>query len=242
LSIFGNQTRLVIFTYIGFEGCTALSLCQSDLDQDSSMLCPPQLKTFSLLLGATNNGHILVFGRGGKILDRYQLHLGAITQIIFDESACCLFTSGLDDFIRISTIRPLQPDIIQIKIEIQTNFVPRLLCPMGNIIAATADDASIHMFEFNLTRQEWRILSGHPKMQDHTQQVNTLICCPSLGIFLSSGKDSTLRIWNHKNKLLREIYFQEPIGSICLANEKGDVLLALGNRIDLLRNNLCIYA
>jgi hypothetical protein len=190
------------------------------------------------LLGATKNGHALVFGRGGAILDRYQLHLGSITQMLFDEHTSCLYTSGLDDYIRISVVKPLHPDIIQIKIEIQTNFVPRLLCPMGNIVACTADDASIHMFEVNLAKQEWKIMMGHPKMHDHTQRVNTLVCCRNLGIFLSSGLDNSLRIWNHQNKLIREILFQEPLESICIANEKGDALLAMGNRVDLIKCEL----
>jgi hypothetical protein len=158
--------------------------------------------------------------------------------MLFDEHTSCLYTSGLDDYIRISVVRPLHPDIIQIKIEIQTNFVPRLLCPMGNIVACTADDASIHMFEVNLAKQEWKIMMGHPKMHDHTQRVNTLVCCRNLGIFLSCGLDNSLRIWNHQNKLIREILFQEPLESICIANEKGDALLAMGNRIDLVKCEL----
>jgi WD40 repeat protein len=185
------------------EGCILITICNALLDQEALSFCPPQLKGFAILLGATRNGHILVFGRGGLILDRYQLHFGCITQMVFDEQNSCLITAGLDDNIRISTIKPLHPNIIQIKIEIRTNFIPRLLVPMGNIIAVTSDDASIHMFEFNLARQEWKIMKGHQKMHDHTQRVNSLVCCKKMRIFVSSSLDNSVRIWNHQNKLIR---------------------------------------
>lgn len=220
------------------EGCVMLKVCQADFNDEEKAFCPPQLKNFAILVGATSNGHVLIFGRGGIIVDRYQMHIGAIMHMNFDEERRLLITAGVDDYIRIAMINPLHPDIIQIKIEIPLNFSPRMLCVMGSLIAASADDATIHMFEINLQRKGWRIMGGHPKVHDHTQKVKAICCSNSLGIFMSIGNDNSLRIWSHENKLLREIQFQETLDSVCLANDQGDLLLGIGNRIDLIMSSI----
>ncbi|KAI8901427.1 hypothetical protein BC833DRAFT_646154 [Globomyces pollinis-pini] len=220
------------------EDCTHLIICEGEFLKDDLPACPPQLKRFGILLIGTKNGHLLIMGKGGAILDRYQLHMGAITQILYDETTRTLVSGGLDEHIRVAAVNPFDPDIIQIKIDIQMNYVPRVISCMGNIIAVASDDATIHMFEVNRVRNEWKILPGHAKSHDHTQRVIAICSCKAIGVFCSIGNDNNLRIWNFKNKLLREIHFQEPLESICLANEKGDLLLGMGSRIDLLKSTV----
>ncbi|KAJ2996061.1 WD repeat-containing protein 87 [Globomyces sp. JEL0801] len=214
------------------EDCTHLIICEGEFLKDDLPACPPQLKRFGILLIGTKNGHLLIMGKGGAILDRYQLHMGAITQILYDETTRTLVSGGLDEHIRVAAVNPFDPDIIQIKIDIQMNYVPRVISCMGNIIAVASDDATIHMFEVN------RVRNGHAKSHDHTQRVIAICSCKAIGVFCSIGNDNNLRIWNFKNKLLREIHFQEPLESICLANEKGDLLLGMGSRIDLLKSTV----
>ena len=44
-----------------------------------------------------------------------------------------------------------------------------------------------------------------------------------------------MRIWNRENRLIRQIQFEEEISGICLANAKGDVLIGIGSRIDMVK-------
>jgi hypothetical protein len=45
--------------------------------------------------------------------------------------------------------------------------------------------------------------------------------------------------WSGILWLKREISFQETISTICLANENGDLLLGIENRIDLVKASTC---
>eukprot|EP00842_Homolaphlyctis_polyrhiza_P005116 jgi/Hompol1/5605/HPOL_001225-RA len=111
-------------------------------------------ETFGFLFGATANGHLLVYGKGGMIVDRYQLHLGPIQQLICDPDRHLIISVAKDEAIRISRVYPLDENIVQIQIAIQVNFVPRMICVMGNLICVSSEDATIHMFEFNLERND----------------------------------------------------------------------------------------
>jgi pectate lyase len=79
-----------------------------------------------------------------------ELHLGEIIQMVFHEKDRLLVTSGKDYFIRISTVNPFSPDIIQVKIEIDTNFLPRVLAVSDNTIVSSGEDAVIYMFRFDI--------------------------------------------------------------------------------------------
>lgn len=81
-------------------------------------------------------------------------------------------------------------------------------------------------------------MKGHQKGHDHTQKVTSITHCPVNRVFLSIGNDGSLRVWSNQNALLREIQFQEPLSGLCLANEKGDVLVGIGNRIDMIKSSL----
>ncbi|KAI8929086.1 hypothetical protein BC831DRAFT_445429 [Entophlyctis helioformis] len=196
---------------------------------------PPE--TYGFLFGATSNGHLLVYGKGGVIIDRYQLHLGPIQQLICDSEQQVIVSSGKDEAIRVSRIYPMHESLVQIEVAIKTNFVPRLICVMNNIICASAEDATLHMFEFNLEKKEWRVVPGHSKTDDHTDGVTAICCIPKLSIFISIGRDATMRVWNQRNALIREIQFQEQIDGLCVANPRGDLLIAMHNRIDIVRNS-----
>ncbi|KAJ3258953.1 hypothetical protein HK103_003094 [Boothiomyces macroporosus] len=237
VDVWDSSETSILELKLGIENCLFLIVCYGTFSTADQAICPNSLKDFGILLGGTKNGHVLVFGHGGKIIDRYQLHFGGFTQMEYDPINHSLITGGLDEHIRISTIKPLDPNLIQIRIDIQINFIPRILCNMGNIICTTSDDATIHMFEYNLKRQEWRILTGHAKSYDHTQIVTSICCSHALGVFMSISNDNSLRIWNHQNKMLREIHFQEPINGLCLANERADLLIGMENRIDVVKSS-----
>ena len=197
------------------------------------------LSRYTFLFGGTAKGHLLIFGKGGTIIDRYQLHLAGFTQMLFDDNQHVLVTASLDETIHISTIHPLDRNIVQLKIEINAGFIPRQLSIQDKIICSSTDDATIHMFEYKLKKNEWKVLPGHIKTADHSETVTGISSIPRTGLFASVGNDSTLRIWDRHNRLVREIHFQEPLESLCVANERGDLLIAMKTRIDLVRYHSC---
>jgi WD40 repeat protein len=135
------------------ELCSKLLICQGKFAEEDAKLCPSQLNSFGFLLAGTKNGHIILFGRGGFVIDRYQLHMGEITEMHYQEQDHLLVTSGLDTRIRISKIEPFHSNLIQIQIDIITNYIPQAIAVLGNIICVAADDASIQMFIVNIKKQ-----------------------------------------------------------------------------------------
>ena len=57
----------------------------------------------------------------------------------------------------------------------------------------------------------------------------------SLRVFASGGVDGIVKIWDQHSSLIREIQFNEPIQSLCFANEKGDLLIGLSGQIAIIR-------
>ncbi|EGF83605.1 hypothetical protein BATDEDRAFT_22437 [Batrachochytrium dendrobatidis JAM81] len=192
---------------------------------------------FGFLFGATANGHLIVFGRGGSIINRFQIHLGPIQQIICDSTRSLLFSLGKDEVIRVCRVCPTHESFIQIELTIPTNFNPLLMCVMENTICVASEDATLHMFEFNLDKHEWSIIDGHPKTEDHTDEVISICSLPKSEFFITMGKDASMRLWNKKNILIREIQFQEQPDGLCVANPRGDLLIAIHNRIDIIRHS-----
>lgn len=139
--------------YLGNEFCTHLTICHGQFEEDDSKLCPPSLKTFGFLLAGTKNGHVVVFGRGGTILDRYQLHMGEITHIQYQEEGHVLLSTGIDTRIRLSVIKPFDPNMIQIQIDIITNYIPQAISILGHVLCVATDDGGIQMFETNIPKQ-----------------------------------------------------------------------------------------
>ncbi|KAH9248396.1 hypothetical protein BASA81_013936 [Batrachochytrium salamandrivorans] len=45
-----------------------------------------------------------------------------------------------------------------------------------------------------------------------------------------------MRVWDKKNALIRDIQFQERVDGLCVANQRGDLLIAIQNRIDIIQH------
>lgn len=74
------------------ENCTHILICDGIFSTKDEIRMAP-LKEYVFIFGGTSKGHLLVFGKSGIIVDRYQLHESAFTQMVFDEKTQCLFTS-----------------------------------------------------------------------------------------------------------------------------------------------------
>lgn len=157
----------------------------------------------------------------------------------------------LDEIIRVTSIHPLERNIFQIMISIQIGFVPRFITSKSSIICYSNDESSILMLEFNLDDRTVKHIQNHDKALDHTEAITGICSISGSGAadFASIGNDSTLRIWNHKNKLIRlhlrlsnsrEIQFQEKLNALAIGNDRGDILVAIQNRIDLVKYSSCI--
>ncbi|KAJ3093222.1 vacuolar transporter chaperone [Quaeritorhiza haematococci] len=192
-------------------------------------------KGYVLLFGATRNGQVLVYGRDGGVRDRYQIHSSTITCLLAHEESQILVTAGRDSTIKISVVRPLESQLIQARLVIPTNFVPRMLSVAGDTVCASSDDWTIHMFGFDLLKKRWQKVPNHIKSDDHTEAITAIAPIEKVKLFVTSSMDNTIKVWDSTNTLLRELQFQGPIETLCMASSYGDLLFGIQNRIDIIK-------
>ncbi len=90
-----------------------------------------------------------------------------------------------------------------------------------------------------LTFLEYRSIFGHDSTDDHTDVVTSMSSLPQLGLFVTISKDMTLKLWDLEGVLLREIQFQQPLNAVSAFNAKGDLILGIKDRLDILKYHHC---
>jgi hypothetical protein len=113
----------------------------------------PNLKQFSFLFGVTGNGHLMVFGRSGMMIEMYQLHVGQISGVRYSETYRCLISSGSDNYIRIFSIQPLDPEFLKLEMQLFLACTPKSLIIMSNIIAYESGEGKISMAKFDMEKK-----------------------------------------------------------------------------------------
>ncbi|KAI9351981.1 hypothetical protein BDR26DRAFT_850159 [Obelidium mucronatum] len=192
---------------------------------------------FAFLIAGTLNGQILFYGTEGQIVNRSQLHFAAVTHLIATASGK-LVSGGEDCLIYISNVEPLSAHMITPMIVINSNTIPRKISILDNTICCSSDDHVVRMFSFNLETGAWQPIPTHNRSDDHTEEITSICNIELLGLFVTASRDSTIRIWDVYNSLTREIKFHEPLECLCVSNPRGDLLIGIQNRIDMIKFNL----
>lgn len=60
-----------------------------------------------------------------------------------------------------------------------------------------------------------------------------LSSCPHLKLFATSSEDQSIKLWNIKNQLVRELNFDDTLCGVCFANHRGDLLVGFQCHISL---------
>ncbi|KAI8616193.1 hypothetical protein BC830DRAFT_221057 [Chytriomyces sp. MP71] len=194
--------------------------------------------SFAVLMSGTTNGQILLYNLVGDVVYRQQLHLGKVTCIVSDIEHNIIVSGGEDKLIRVSRFSPMSPDIFDVLVSIEAEAVPRIISIGSNYICVCYDDATLHMYQFNLGTGTSRLVPNHSKSDDHTETITSICSAKALGLFITASMDSTVKVWDLHNNMVREIQFHHPILSVALASQRGDLLLDIDNRIDIIAYNL----
>ncbi|KAI9342775.1 WD40-repeat-containing domain protein [Zopfochytrium polystomum] len=190
---------------------------------------------FVLLLSGTKGGQIIVYDTVGNTAEYFQLHFGRITFMSVEAKRRLLVTAGEDNVVQLCQLHPLSREFIKIRVTITLKAIPRFASLIEDRICVASDDFSICNFKFDLDKRESKITVGHGRSDDHTDAILSLFSFPKVGIFVSSSKDNTIRVWDIYSTLLREVQFSEPIRGLCPAAKCGDLLIGLNNRIDTVK-------
>ncbi|KAJ3069280.1 hypothetical protein HDU98_007659 [Podochytrium sp. JEL0797] len=168
-----------------------------------------------------------------------QIHFGKIVCITSDTEQNLLVTGGEDKVVQISTFNPAADKMFKVHISIETKRVPKEVCIGYGHLCVAYEDATVHMFSFNIAGGTWKQIPNHSKSDDHVEPITSLCVNKLLGLFVTSSLDATIKVWDLQNNLVREIQFHDAIKSICFANPRGDILIDIENRIDII--NYALY-
>lgn len=98
---------------------------------------------------------------------------------------------------------------------------------------------SFSKLTFILRPLEYRSIFGHETTDDHTDVITNITSLPELGLFVSTSKDMTLKLWDLEGALIREVQFQQPLNAISACNAKGDLILGINDRLDIFKGHHC---
>ena len=73
---------------------------------------------------------------------------------------------------------------------------------------------------------------------DHDDNVLAVAVSDSLPLFVSSGRDGKVKVWDKDNQLVAEIHFGSELESVCFAGNRGDLLVGFQQQICLVKAEL----
>lgn len=78
------------------------------------------------------------------------------------------------------------------------------------------------------------------KSDEHDARVTSIDIFPAKGLIVSGDCEGTLKIWNLKKELMREIKFTESITAVCFFKENADIVVGHGGKLSKMSIKNCI--
>lgn len=134
---------------------------------------------------------------------------------------------------------------LQLLMMIKMTSRPRHLCLTCGTACASLESNQLVVIPVQPTPHTWPpmemlplgsvMVQEHIKEEDHTQEVTSLSGCPYLGLFASSSRDGTVKVWGTRGELLAEINFGGTVTAVGFANPQGDLLVGMQLQIMVIR-------
>ncbi|KAK7506679.1 hypothetical protein BaRGS_00002154 [Batillaria attramentaria] len=157
-----------------------------------------------------------------------------------------LVSGGMDNFVNIWALE-FEPDeegawnvkLVSVQ-KIDCVGTPSHIAMFDNVICVTIGAYGlVKMFRLGGLRADLQNQSAmaiavaltHNNVYDHTDEVVSLDMCPMVGLFVTCSKDGFVKVWDLDNQPIKEMNFSRAIHGVCFANNRGDILVGLHNRI-----------
>ncbi|KAI8916029.1 WD40-repeat-containing domain protein [Gorgonomyces haynaldii] len=209
------------------------------------------IRDFYLFFG-TASGQIVGIDVHGKERKEYA-HSAAIDKLRYDSDHVLLLSGGKDKIIKVWEPRFSfeRPQLSATRGKQDLLLVTHLHCVATvNIQAADFNTCAFSIFP---SRKQFAVPFNGGIIIGEYDRDNTLEQRPfnaeeqsvgkvlfidvieEFGYYAAANSDNTVKIWDQKMRLVREIQFNEPIASMCIANKRGDLLVGLSDQISLVR-------
>jgi hypothetical protein len=97
-------------------------------------------------------------------------------------------------------VNPLSNDIISVVISVQLSFVPRNLAILKNKLCFNSEDGVISM---DTKKSSIVFNDAHQRSDDHVDTITNICGLESFGLFYSSSRDGTIKVWDMSNSLIK---------------------------------------
>ena len=181
-----------------------------------------------------------------------QAHASQLDKLLYDQKRALLISSGQDQVIKVWAPK-LAYEMAKLQSQADNNglcFVTTIQC----VSSINLQACDLNSIAFGICRSfgavavpfngsilignyinDVSIQNNYSSDEQTVGKVTAIESLEAYGYWASVSTDNTVKIWDMKKRLLREIQFNESISSICVANRRGDLLVGLSDQISLVR-------
>jgi len=192
---------------------------------------------FTFLIAGTSKGQLALIQRGGHVFERMHVHEAAVVLLYPSPTDHLLISAGEDKMVHIFALQPEENEFLTPRRVLNVGFVPTCMATLATYLCLGSADGAVSVYSMRTGRH----LIGHGRTEEHSHVVTSCVAFPLLEIFVTASLDGSLRVWNTGCVLIREVCFDEPITSMTSVSDRGDILIGIENRIDIIPHHKCMY-
>ncbi|XP_063694341.1 uncharacterized protein LOC134826021 isoform X5 [Bolinopsis microptera] len=191
----------------------------------------------NILMAGCEDGSLVMFNRRyGRIDFRIQGHDSSVAHLVSNTMHSRVVSAGNDHVIRIWRMYPFAEEALAPMFSYYTVTTPKnLITGIDRVFYSyeKPDTCTFITVMHDLTDKKNKY--PHNPDDDHTGAITCITVSESQRIFLSASVDSTIKIWNHNNKLVRTLVLNTIPSAITFGNHEGDILLSIKSEIRVVK-------
>ncbi|XP_067323305.1 WD repeat-containing protein 97 [Anolis sagrei] len=161
----------------------------------------------------------------------------AVTALAEYPTQTCVISAGNDRTVKMWRLFPYTEECLVPLLSFSCGAPATHMCSFGPTLAVAFQDPQTvthRIVYYNLMEQS-RL--EHGPEEDAQDDITGLCYCPNLKLFASSSRDGSVKIWNMKNQMLRQLKLNTIPEGLAFANHWGDLLVGIERHLYLIHHS-----